>query len=300
MSFPSTSALRVFDAAARLGSFKAAAAELGVTPTAVSHQIRNLEDQIGVALFVRGTRKVDLTAAGQTLLEATGPAFRRIGAALEEIGSARQTLTLTTTPAFAALWLIPKIRAFEAAHAGIQVHVDTSVHPVDIARDRRIDLAIRYGGGVSETSKALVHERMGAFAAPGFCERVDDLNKACLLETAWRSDTLPQISWEDWFAARGQPCSEPMDLRRFDEEQQVINAALAGQGIALVSTLLVADLVIRGWLVPISPETFLPGLSYFLIVPADKADTRKVQMFLTWLRGEIAVTEAAGCGNETA
>ncbi len=288
MVFPSANALRAFDAAARLGSFKKAASELGVTPTAVSHQIKALEDQLGIALFVRGTRKVNLTDAGQILLTATGPAFRNIGEALEEIGGESRTLRLTTTPAFAALWLIPKIRMFEETHKDIQVHVDTSVHQVDLDRDRRIDLAIRYGvaepAGLTPLS---VREEIGAFAAPQIAENLSGLGEASLLETKWQSKALPHITWSDWMSLRGTSLLADQEIRQFDEGQHVISAALAGQGIALVSALLVADLVARGWLVPVHPETRLKGLSYFAVSPPSRREVRKVRAFLNWLKREL-------------
>lgn len=304
MPTPSMSALKVFDAAARLGSFKAAAQELAVTPTAVSHQIRALEAQIGQALFVRGTRQVTLTAAGEILVGATAPAFRQIFAALEEIGGGGQTITLTTTPAFAALWLIPRLRGFESACPGFKIAVDTSIQPVDLARDRRIDLAIRYGPQASGPAEDEVQESFCAYASPDYasqvggriCGELDGQPEAsgdvCLLETRWRSGVLPPIGWQDWFAATGRAVPDAAEIRTFDEEQHVVNAALAGQGIALVSDLLVADCVARGWLVPLLTDVRLPGFGYSLIAPPERRDTRKIRAFISWYHKELASAPA--------
>lgn len=110
----SLSAIRVFEAAARLGSFKDAADELAMTPTAVSHRIRGLEGELGTALFSRSHRKADLTAAGDELFEASRAAVSVVDAAIERIGSAQRSVTMTTTPAFAALWLAPRLQALQA------------------------------------------------------------------------------------------------------------------------------------------------------------------------------------------
>ena len=290
MRLPSASALRVFDAAARLGSFKAAAAELGVSPTAVSHRIRSLEDQLGLALFVRKTRKVELTEAGTTLAAATSAAFQRIGDALEELTLVERTLTVSATPTFAALWLVPRIDAFEARHPDIRVHVDTSTATVDLARDRRVDVAIRYGRGsypgfVAET---LFTERVAAFGAPDYLERLPSFEAATLIDTRWRSAALPAITWSDWCALAEETRRRETPDRRFDQEQHVIQAGLAGQGLILVSTLLVEDLVARGWLRPYRPDISLPGLTYASVTTGARAGVLKVRRFLSWLAGQSA------------
>ena len=131
--------------AARVGSFKEAARELGVTPTAISHQVRTLEEQLGVALFVRKTRTVVLTEEGKRLAASTLKGFQEIHEGLDALGSSSSRLTIATTPAFAALWLVPRVADLEARHRGFTVHVETSTEPVNLERDRRIDVAIRYG-----------------------------------------------------------------------------------------------------------------------------------------------------------
>jgi len=289
MRFPSASALRVFDAAARLGSFKKAASQLGVSATAVSHQIRSLEGQLGLALFVRETRKVELTEDGERLARATGPAFHSITQALEELAGGAQVLEISTTPAFAGLWLIPRLKAFESGHRGIQVHVDTSHHPVNLERSRHIDLAIRYGSVERSEGDAAfaIRETFGVFASPGLIESGADLNRFDRLETRWRSKTLPQISWPDWLSCQQQLTENGREIRRFDEEQHVVAAALAGQGLALVSAFLVQDHVERGWLVPVLPEIRIPGLRYTIERSPGAGDTPKVRRFVAWLRDQL-------------
>jgi len=289
MTFPSATALRTFDAAARCGSFKAAAEDLGVSPTAVSHQIRGLEAQLGFALFVRGTRRIDLTDEGERLAGATGPAFGQIGAVLAELAG-EQTLTLTTTPAFATLWLVPRLRDFETVHKGIKVHVETSLHPADLARDRRIDLAIRYGvaGAGDGIWAEAFRETFGIYAAPALADGLNRSEPVELLETQWRETALPPISWANWFSAWGSEIISRSSIRVFEDEQHIISAALAGQGLALLSGLLVQDHLTRGWLVPVAPNKTIPGLGYMLHTHETKRQLRKVRAFSRWITEQLS------------
>lgn len=286
MIFPSASALRVFDAAARTGSFKSAAEELSVTPTAVSHQIRRLEEQVGVALFVRKTRKVELTHAGERLAQSTQSAFRQISDALEEISSAEKILTVTTTPAFAALWLVPRLRDFEAANPGIQVHVDTSMAPVDLERDRRVDIAIRYGQRTYPNVKqeTMLTEKFGVYGAPNLVDGLTRMDGISLIDTRWHLPSLAPITWTDWFKAAGLDTPTKVDYRSFEDEQHVISAGLAGQGLILISDILASDSVKRGWLKRFGNAATVPGFSYCSVVTKSSLDLSKVRRFLSWFR----------------
>jgi DNA-binding transcriptional LysR family regulator len=287
---PSPSALRTFEAAARLGSFKEAARELAVTPTAVSHQIRALEEQLGITLFVRRIRAVELTDAGERLADATRGAFQQIALALEEIAAAESVLTVSTTPAFATLWLVPRIGGFELSNPGIRVQIDTTTTPVDLERDRRVDVAIRYGALEHPRLRAqvLVTERVGVYAVPDYLRRLDRLEDAAFIETAWQRRGLAALSWSAWARAAGLD-GEVVEarIRRFDQEHHAVQAALAGQGLLLVSSLLVADTVARGWLAPYRPEISITGMSYAALWAPAHASSRKIARFLAWLSSEI-------------
>ena len=285
MRLPSASALRVFDAAARRGSFKAAAEELGVSPTAVSHQIRSLEAQLSLALFIRKTRKVELTTAGSILATATAVAFQQISSALEDLALSERTLTVSTTPAFAALWLVPRLADFEARHPNINVHVETSRIIVDLNRDRRIDLAIRYGGGdyPGFAATPVTKETLAAFGSPEYIRGVKQFSDAALISTRWVSKTLPAITWSDWANTASEPAQLPSQ-RHFDQEQEVIQAGLAGQGLILMSTLLVGDMVDRGWLAPYRPEVAIDGFCYTAVTTKAHENVGKVRRFLSWIK----------------
>ena len=284
----SLSALRSFDMAARTGSFKEAASELGVTPTAISHQIRTLEEQLGVALFVRKIRNVVLTEEGKHLAASTLRGFQEIHEGLSALGNFSSRLTVATTPAFAALWLVPRVADFEASHPAFTVHVETSTEIVNLERDKRIDVAIRYGTGEHRDLAAmpLPEEGFGAFAHPQLVAAGTGLEDTVLIETRWRSPSLRQIGWDDWLEAEQLDPKQFPNRRCFDQEQHSIQAALAGQGIVLASNMLVGDMVDRGWLVEYRPTARLPGLRYTALVRSDHSRTRKVREFLAWLESE--------------
>lgn len=286
----SLSALRSFDAAARKGSFKDAAAELGVTPTAVSHQIRTLEDQLGVALFVREARKIALTQEGNRLAAASSRGFREIYDALGDLRDVSSRLTITTTPAFAALWLVPRLADFEARHPATSVHVKTSTEVQDLERDRRIDIAIRYGTGhyPGLVTTPVADERFGVFAHPDLLETLPKIEDVALIETRWRAGSLTQVGWDDWLKAQQLDPARFTNRRSFDEEQHSIQAALAGQGMVIASSLLVGDMLERGWLAEYRPEARVRGLRYTAVALAGHSDTRKVRKFLAWLKEEAS------------
>jgi DNA-binding transcriptional LysR family regulator len=282
-AMPSLVSLRAFEAAARLGSFKDAADELSVSPTAVSHHIRGLEQALDVQLFVRETRAVNLTETGRQLSERLASAFTEITDALSEVHASEHELTVTTTPAFAALWLVPRMEAFHAAHPDIRLRLETGTVRVDLARDRRIDLAIRYG--VDEgplLARALPPERIGLYGAPDVVAALGGcLNGATILSTEWEQTGLPPIAPEAWVAAASAD-DEP-GLRYFEQEHHVAQCAIAGQGLALISNVLAGDLTVRGLLTPFRPDIQLPGLSYSVLCLPERVRVRKIARFIRWL-----------------
>ncbi len=287
---PSPAALRTFEAAARLGSFKAAAAELSVTPTAVSHQIRTLEEHLGIPLFIRRTRAVALTESGRRLSEAVHDALQRITLALEDVAATETVLTVSTTPAFAALWLVPRLKRFEERHPQFRLQLVTTTLPTDLERDRLVDVAIRYGTGPYPDLRALplADERFGAYATPDYLERLERWEDAELIETAWQQSGFDDVSWDAWLAAAALPRPTRPTSRRFEQEHYVVQAGLASQGVALASSLLVGDLVARGWLESYRPDTRLAGRRYTALATDSRAQLRKVSCFLEWLEEEAS------------
>lgn len=262
---PPLTALRAFEAAARHLSFKHAATELSLTPTAISHQVRQLEEQLGVRLFVRGTRRVDLTPAGQALFPALREGFDAMAHAVQRVRpDARQrAVVLSTTMAFASRWLLPRLARFAEAHPDIALHLHTSDAPVDL-QGGDAQLAIRYGRGRAPGlhGEPLLPSRFAPVCAPALRMRGHgDLARVPLIGFDWFRREAATPDWPLWFARAG---FAPLPCRlRFADEVHAIQAAIAGQGVALVNLALVADALDAGLLCqPFGPE--LPGHDFQL------------------------------------
>ena len=285
MKMPSLSGLRAFDAAARLGSFKAAAGELKVTPTAISHQVRTLEEQLGFALFIREVRNIRLTQEGLELSMATNKAFSTLAEALSSLEESENRITVSTTPAFAALWLVPRVKDFEDVHPDFSLDVTTSTKNTELSRDRSVDLVIRYGTGRQEEgmfNRLFFTERVGVFGSPQLLGK-SDITEMTLIETLWQNQDLPTVTWDHWLTKRGLNPKDFTKRRHFDEEQHVLQAGLAGQGLILISCLLVEDILSRGWLEPFDPGYRLDGLSYTILSTKERSRARKTRTFINWL-----------------
>lgn len=302
----SLGAVRAFEAAARLGSLKAAAGEIGVTPGAISHQVKALETQLGAALFERRHRELCLTSTGEALASATSAAFGTIDRALDELATAgliarATTLTLSAAPSFAVKWLVPRLHDFQAAHPHIELRLDSDGALSDPAVDRRLDVAIRYGTGPYES---LLHAerlwpsgRIVPVCAPELAAKLLSpaaLTSAILLRTALpagASEAEP-IGWLAWFAAAGAVGRE---LRAqvdraplFGTTQLAIEAALAASGVALAPYILVADDLRGGRLASPSPVSLPDPHAYWLLFRRDRAQEAPLRQFANWIRQEAS------------
>ena len=279
-------ALRTFESAARLQSFKAAAEELAVTPTAVSHQIRTLENWLGVALFERLARGVRLTECGERLFGSLHGALLDIVQSVAQLRPQPSTgsLTLSTTPAFAALWLIPQLGQFYQAHPGIKVRVETSTELLDLQQDASIDLVIRYGYGSHPSlhSQCLLDERFGVYGAPGLLAALDPA-RLTLITVRWRNSQLYDRSWKAWCEAAGESWLEHAELREYDEEHYALQAAIAGQGLVLASNVLVSQSLAMGLLRPLRPDITVPGANYTALCVPGRERNPPVKAFFDWL-----------------
>ena len=286
---PPLNQIRGFEAAARLGSFKAAADELNITPTAISHQISNLEDRLGVLLFERKTRPVSLTYEGIRFADVVHKALQQIADVAEEISGSRSVLRVAATASFASMWLVPHLDRFRKDNPDIQVELITGEAVSDIHRDRRIDLAIRYGGDESRAADSvkLVTEHFAAYAHEEYLRNLTDLEEATFIDTRWKNKDFPPVNWKQWLNQAGPGLSESRVIS-FDQENHVIQAALAGQGIALISSVLVKIPVQQGWLKPLHDGPSIPGFSYWLLLSPFSKHLRKVSVFSDWLVKELA------------
>lgn len=284
---PPLTALRAFEAAARHLSFKHAAAELSLTPTAISHQIRQLEDRLGARLFVRGTRRVDLTEAGQSLYPSLRDGFDAIARALLAVRpSARpRALVLSTTVAFASRWLLPRLAGFAARQHGIALHLHTSDEVVDLAGGAA-QLAIRYGHGryPGLRSVPLLPSRFALVCAPRLdVHGPDDLARVPLIGFEWRRREADTPDWPLWFERAGR---SPLERQlQFSDEGHAIQAAIAGQGVALVNLTLVADELHAGLLCqPFGPQ--LEGLGFHLVWAVGNDTDPDIAAVHAWLLDE--------------
>lgn len=293
---PPLSALQAFEAAARHLSFKHAAAELSLTPTAISHQVRRLEERLGARLFVRGTRRVDLTPAGQALYPALRHGFDAMARAVEELapGARPRSVVLSTTMAFAARWLLPRLARFAEAHPGVALQLHTSDEPVDL-HGGVAQLALRYGPGRAAglESVPLLESRFAPVCAPRLPVRSPgDLASVPLIGFRWFRRDADTPDWPLWFERAGMP-QLPRQLE-FSDEANAIQAAIAGQGVALVNLAMVADALDGGLLrQPFGPE--LSGHGFHVVWAATDALPPALVVVRDWLVAEAG----AGRGDAT-
>lgn len=290
---PQLGALRAFEAAARQESFKLAAAELGVTPTAISHQIRQLENSLGLPLFVRQTRKVVLTEQGRALYPAMRSAFDAMAAAVDQVKRrpARQVATLSATVAFTAKLLVPHAGSFRTLNPGWDLRLHASDDAVDLHAGEA-DAAIRYGAGhyAGLTPLPLLKDSFAPVCSPHLGIRTPaDLASVSLIHFDW-GPTSSKLSIPTWRTWTERACIASLDTESgitFNDEASAIDAAIAGQGVALLSLALVAAELASGALVqPFGPV--IEGLGYDLIYPAGHDARPAVAVLSKWVTQDLA------------
>lgn len=259
---PPLSQLRAFEAAARHRSFKHAAQELSVTATAISHQIRLLEDRLGQPLFERRTRQVALTAAARSLYPVLREGFDAFAEALATLAPGRTSaVTLAVTPAFASQWLLPRLPQFQDTHPHIELRILAGDAVVDLAQ-RGADLAVRYGGGPypDHETHELAADRFLPIASPLLALREPaELLQHRLIHFDWHRDADGRPTWARWLKQAGLRHDDAQRGLRFSEESHAIQAAIAGHGVALLSHTLVLSELGRGILVaPFGPHLAAP------------------------------------------
>lgn len=284
-------ALRAFEAAARLSSFKAAAEELAVTPTAVSHQIRALEASTGVALFERQVRRVVLTAAGEQLYPVLRDGFDGFQAALARLAGPRRRpqVVISATHAFTVKWLLPRVADFRRRHPGVDLQLQASDDVVDL-RSTAVDIAVRYGRGpyAGLVAEPLFTDRYAPVANPSLgVGRVEDLARVPLICFDWKRPRPENPTWARWFAAAGLATPASAGELRFSDEGHAIQAAVAGHGVALLSLPLVAEELAAGRLAqPFGPA--IAGHTYHLATSRERTPSPSAQATLAWLREQAA------------
>ncbi|MBJ2229638.1 LysR family transcriptional regulator [Pseudomonas simiae] len=292
-SLPLT-ALRTFESASRLLSFKAAAQELSVTPTAVSHQIRSLETWLGVPLFERLPRQVRLTECGERLFHSAHGALLDVAQSLDTLRPQRSTghLTVSTTPAFAALWLVPRLGRFYAAHPGINLRLDTQCEVVDLQQDASVDLVIRYSldDYPNLYGLCLFDESFAVYGSP---EQVvlAQTQAPTLISVRWHNSKLYALGWQAWCEKAGERwLRDAPILREYDEEHYALQAAIAGQGLVLASNILVSESLASGLLVPYRPRISVDGAGYSALCVPGRERHPPVRAFFQWMQEEVRLS----------
>jgi LysR family glycine cleavage system transcriptional activator len=283
---------RLPSAAARHLSFRRAADELAITPTAVSHQIRALEERLGVSLFKRQSRAVQLTRAGGTLFPVVRDALDDIAQTLEGLrpGHARPVVTLSVTRGFAARWLVPRLPGFAATGTEIDLHLHASDEPADL-QNHSADLAVRYGSGQYPglSAEYLLSNEFLAVASPwlGPMESAQ-LASTSILTYDWRLQDEHTPDWPRWFREAGLAMPKGMRLLHFSDEAHAIQAAIAGQGVVLANRVLVAEELDNGTLQAL-PGPVLRGFDSHLVWPSLRDADPALLRVREWLKHEAAV-----------
>lgn len=293
---PSTAALRVFEAAARRLSFTEAAQDLNLTQGAISHQIRELEGRLGHKLFERRGRGLVLTEAGRTYLPFVRESLDRLVAGADALSMRRggTVLTVSLSPNFAAKWLVPRLGTFLETHSDLDIRISASTHHIDFARDD-FDMAIRHGDGIWPHLHVtrLCAEDLTPVCSPSVQRAGPPLRTPADLSGHVLIHGPDRAAWADWLQRVGAWDVDPRDGPTFDQTSLAIDAAVAGQGIALARTALAALDLRAGRLVRPLPEAVPAVFAYWIVCPRPAADRPKIARFRTWLLEQATADAAA-------
>lgn len=299
---PGLQSLKAFDASARHLNFTRAAAELNVTPAAVSHQIKELEEAIGVPLFQRTSRHMQLTRQGQILKPAIGDALEGLTRALQKLRQVENPtqVRVTASPSIAAKWLVPRIDRFLEEVPGADVRIDVSSEPLDFDRED-IDVAIRFGDGVYPglVVEKLFHDTLFPVCSPALLEGAKplreprDLLQFTLIHLDWEAQGAVWPNWRMWMLAAGVKDFNDTRGLHFSQTSLAVQAAVDGHGVALGDSTLVADDLASGRLVkPFELSLKSPAqFAYHLITRRDTAERPMTRAFRNWIIAEAAKSQ---------
>ena len=298
--FPGLRSLRAFDAAARHLSFTRAADEIGVTPAAISNQIKEIEEQLGFELFIRTSRSMRLTKEGEILRVAATESLETLAKALHRIKRLenRNQIRVSSTPSVAAKWLVPRLDGFLEAFPSADVRIDVSNTLVDFDRDD-VDVAIRFGAGKYPGLRAdlLFQDSLSPVCSPSLITKEKplevprDLLRHTLIHLDWQASGSPWPNWRMWMQAAGIKEFDDKRGLHFGQTSLTIQAAIDGQGVALGDSNLVADDLAAGRLVkPFELSLKAPdSFSYFVITRLNTADAPLVNAFRDWCLAEAEI-----------
>ena len=297
---PPLSSLRAFEAAARHLSFTRAANELHVTQAAVSHQVKSLEEWLGLKLFRRQNRNVFLTEAGQAYLPAVRDAFDGLAEATRRLRQrgGESKLTVTVTLSFAAKWLMPRLGRFRRLHPEIEFRIDATDRNVDLGREE-VDVGLRYGAGSwpGLIARPLLKEELFPVCSPALAAELkqpEDLAKHTLLHDEMRQD------WRMWLLAAGVAGVDPTRGPAFNNSAMCVQAAIDGEGVALGRSALVAADLAAGRLVRPFAVNLPTEFAYYVVFTPQAGELPRVKALVDWLAAEAAAEEEVGHGRSFA
>lgn len=297
-NLPSLNGLRAFEVSARYLSFSKAAEELHVTPAAISQQVRLLEQQLGITLFHRRVRALELTEAGRAALPHFSEGFNRLQSGVDAMRLAQHVdyLTVSVAPSIGARWLVPRLERLRTAHPEFDIRIDAKHGLANFTNDG-VDVAIRYGMGDyrPHISECILAANAFPVCSPKLLNPSlslscpDDLAGFTLLHSSWTDDSNSAPGWRMWLKAAGATRVNPEPGPRLGSDNMLVEAALAAQGVALVSQAVVARELDSGKLVrPFPPAVFEEtAFAYFLVYPERHRLTPKVIAFRNWIFAEI-------------
>jgi LysR family transcriptional regulator, glycine cleavage system transcriptional activator len=295
-NLPSMDLLRSFEATARHLSFTKAANELYITQSAVSRQIKSLEDSLGIALYQRGIRELTMTEAGARLYQTVNKLLKQLESCIATLDTpnAARPLGIATNISVAALWLIPRLKTFRAMHPGINVRVTASNSMQDI-RQKHLDVVIRYArpGQLAQDAMVLFCEEVFAVCSPDLLSdpmrplrRAADLRKHMLLHLDDSCGELPWYRWSTWLDNMGCPDLEPSGIIRFNHYDQLVQAAIGGLGVALGRDPLIRPLLMQGQLICPFREQPTHSGCYHIEIEEHSKTRPDVIHFVKWLFDE--------------
>ena len=284
--------LRAFESAARLESFTLAANELHLTQSAISHQIKELEDYFSKPLFVRRNRKVELNSEGKRLLESLSRVFDVIEAACSEVPLApnAQVLAVHCAPSFAAKWLSPRLASFIKTHPTISIRLTSGPEPIDLIRNREIDIAISYQATLGNAG--VIHTSLGYEDILPMCSpKILDSNipaKNQITQLTLIDSSINRMTWNKWFEHNKLPQNSRSRLS-FDRAALSISAAVDGLGVVLESKRLAERELARGDLVEMGSTQFkkIREETHFLSYRSGEKSNKKIRVFEEWLHNEL-------------
>lgn len=285
---PNLTALRAFEAAARHQNFSRAAEEIHVTHGAISHQVRALEEELGVALFARHGKRIAITAEGERFALTLRKALTEIATAAESLksGARQKRLKITSLPSFAARWLSPRLGRFIEQHPDTEVMLQASSQLTDLVRES-VDVGIRFGRGnyPGLTAEKLADDFYYPVASPRFNRgKLPRTPNKLAQNTLLRCETEP---WTPWFRAAGLDLLEPTGGLVFQDSSMLVRAAVEGHGIALARHVLARGELASGELVRLFDVQVKCPYAYYLVCPPESLQKPQVQAFRTWLLEEL-------------